>query len=170
MCPLFAYAGYATARAPVEAKKKRDLSSFHTYTVFLSLGWVGGVTWSKKWFKTVFITFLYSGSQSSGQNKEKQRYIIPPHICSVSQLILTLPSLIARSLYTHNMYAHFYYAGYAAVRASVEKKKNQDVSSLHTYAGYAAAWAPVELKKNKMYHSSTHTQCFSAKALPCILC
>ena len=38
MCPLFHYAAYAAARAPVETKKKQDISSFHTYTVFLSLG------------------------------------------------------------------------------------------------------------------------------------
>ena len=36
MCPLFHYAGYAAARAPVEAKKKQDISSHHTYAVFLS--------------------------------------------------------------------------------------------------------------------------------------
>ena len=40
MCPLFAYAGYAAVRAPVEAKKKRDVSSFNTYTVFCSLGMI----------------------------------------------------------------------------------------------------------------------------------
>ena len=42
------------------------------------------------------------------------------------------------------MYALFDYAGYAAVRAPVETKTEQDIESLHTYAGYAAARAPVE--------------------------
>jgi hypothetical protein len=32
MCPLFHYAAYAAARAPVETKKKQDISSLHTYT------------------------------------------------------------------------------------------------------------------------------------------
>ena len=36
MCPLFDYAAYAATRALVEEKKKQDVSSFHTYTVFLS--------------------------------------------------------------------------------------------------------------------------------------
>ena len=85
MCPLFDYAGYAAARAPVKSKKKQDLSSLHTYAVFLSLD-------------------------------------------------LTLPSLLARSLYTHNMCPLFDYAGYAAPRAPVEAKKKQDLSSFHTYA------------------------------------
>ena len=31
MCPLFHYAAYAVARAPVEMKKKQDISSFPTY-------------------------------------------------------------------------------------------------------------------------------------------
>ena len=79
----------ATARSPVETEKKQDISSFHTYAVFLSLD-------------------------------------------------LTMPSLLARSLYTHNMCPLFDYAGYAAPRA------------------------PVEAKKNEIYHPSTHTQCFSA--------
>ena len=77
-------------------------------------------------------------------------------------LDLTLNSLLARSLYTHNMCAFFYYAGYAAVRALVETKKKQDILSLTTYTGYAAARAPVEQKKKQIYHTSTHTQCFSA--------
>jgi hypothetical protein len=47
------------------------------------------------------------------------------------------------------MCALFGYAGYAAVRAQVETKKKQDISSLHTYAGYAAARAPVEPKKKQ---------------------
>jgi hypothetical protein len=89
-------------------KKKQDISSLHTYAVFISL----------------FSPFL---------------------IC-VSQL---LPSLLAGSLYTHNMCALFDYAGYATVRAPVERKKKQDISSLHTYAGYAAARAPVEPKKKQ---------------------
>ena len=97
MCPLFYYAAYAAARGPVEMKKKQDISSLHTYAVFISL----------------FSPFL---------------------IC-VSQL---LPSLLARSLYTHNVCPLFYYAPYAAARASVETKKKQDILSLHTFAGYAA--------------------------------
>ena len=84
MCPLFDYAGYAAARAPVKSKKKQDLSSLHTYAVFLSLD-------------------------------------------------LTLPSLLARSLYTHNMCPLFDYAGYAAPRAPVEAKKKLDLSCFHTY-------------------------------------
>ena len=63
------------------------------------------------------------GSQSSGRNEEKTRYIIPPHIRNVSQLIRTLPSLLARSLYTHNMCALFDYAGYASASAPVEAQK-----------------------------------------------
>jgi uncharacterized membrane protein len=85
MCPLFAYAGYAAVRAPIETKKKRDMSSFNTYTVFLTLD-------------------------------------------------LTLPSLLARFLYTDNMCPLFAYAGYTAARALVEAKKNRDLSSFHTYA------------------------------------
>ena len=49
------------------------------------------------------------------------------------------------------MCALFDYAGYAAVRAPVETKKKQDISSLHKYAGYAAARALVELKKKTRY-------------------
>ena len=37
MCPLFHYAAYAAARAPVDTKKKQDISSHHTYAEFLSL-------------------------------------------------------------------------------------------------------------------------------------
>ena len=108
MCPLFHYAAYAAARGPVEMKKKQDISSLHTYAVFISL----------------FSPFL---------------------IC-VSQL---LPSLLARSLYTHNMCPLFHYAPYAAARAPVETKKKQDILSLHTFAGYAADKAPVEPKKKQ---------------------
>ena len=73
----------AAARAPIEMKKKQDISSLHTYAVFLSLD-------------------------------------------------LTLPSLLARSLYTHNMCPLFDYAGYAAPRAPVEAKKKQNLSFFHT--------------------------------------
>ena len=34
MCAVFDYVGYAAARAPVEEKKKADISSFHTYAGF----------------------------------------------------------------------------------------------------------------------------------------
>jgi hypothetical protein len=54
------------------------------------------------------------------------------------------------------------YAGYMVVRAPVETKKKQDISSFHTYTAYTAARALVEEKKNKIYHPSTYTQCFSA--------
>ena len=64
-------------------------------------------------------------------------------------LSLTWPSLIARSLYTHNMCALFDYAGYAAARALVETKKKEDILTLTTYTGYMAARAPVEQKKKK---------------------
>ena len=74
-------------------------------------------------------------------------------------LDLTLPSLLAWSLYTHNMCALF---DYAAARGLVETKKNLDILSLPTYTGYTAARAPVEQKKKEIYHTSTHTQCFSA--------
>jgi len=62
-------------------------------------------------------------------------------------LDLTLPSLIARSLYIDNMCVLFDYAGYAAARALVETKKKQDILSLNTNTGYAASKAPVERKK-----------------------
>ena len=91
---------------------------------------------------------MYGSSQTSGRNEENTRYIILPHIRSVSQLRPYL-AFSASWVYTHNICAIFDYAGYAAVRASVETKKKQDISSLHTYAGYAAARAPVELKKKQ---------------------
>ena len=34
MYAYFDHAGYAAARALVKAKKKQDISSFHTYTVY----------------------------------------------------------------------------------------------------------------------------------------
>ena len=34
MYAFFDYAGYAAARASVEAKKKQDILSFHTYTEY----------------------------------------------------------------------------------------------------------------------------------------
>ena len=71
-------------------------------------------------------------------------------------LDLTLPSLLAWSLYTHNMCALFDYAGYAAARGLVETKTNLDILSLPTYTGYTAARAPVEQKKKEIYHTSTH--------------
>ena len=136
MCPLFAYAGYAAVRALVETKKKRDISSFNTYTVFRSLGLIFNFfkippLQSKNLFKTFFITFLYGSSQTSGRNEENTRYIILPHIRSVFQL-RTYLAFSASWVYTHNICAIF---DYAAVRASVETKKKQDISSLHTYAG-----------------------------------
>ena len=39
------------------------------------------------------------------------------------------------------------YAGYMVVRASVETKKKQDISSFHTYTAYTAGRALVEMKK-----------------------
>jgi hypothetical protein len=78
-------------------KKKQDISSLHTYAVFLSLD-------------------------------------------------LTLPSLLARSLYTHNMCPLFDYAGYAAPRAPVKAKKKRDLSSFHTYAVFLSLSSI--LKKN----------------------
>ena len=71
-------------------------------------------------------------------------------------LSLTWPSLLARSLFTHTMYALFDYAGYAAARALVEMKKKLDILSITTYTGYAAARAPVEWKKKQRYHTSIH--------------
>ena len=37
MYAFFDYAGYAAARASVEAKKKQDISSFHTYTAYTAV-------------------------------------------------------------------------------------------------------------------------------------
>ena len=109
---------------------------------------VGGGWGSTNLFKTVFITILYCSSQTSGRNKEKIRYIIVPHIHSVSQL-RPHPILSAsyRSIHTYNIYDLFDYAGYASARASVEVKKKQDILSFHTYTAYTAARALVETKK-----------------------
>jgi hypothetical protein len=130
------------AKPPVETKKKQDISSFHSYSLFLSfdltlpslltrslytLICVPFLTtrttrqpelWSK-WRKNksyhssthtqcsqlrldflicsrillgwgalnVGGGFFYGSSQTSGRNEEKTRYIILPHICSVSQLM-----------------------------------------------------------------------------------
>ena len=103
MCPLFAYAGYAAARAPVEAKKKRDLSSFHTYAVFLSLGlifdffqesfflgggWLSMVGEGKPniYLKLFSLHFCLAAARPPVKNEEKTRYIIISQIHSVSQL------------------------------------------------------------------------------------
>ena len=72
-------------------------------------------------------------------------------------LDLTLPSLIARSLYIDNMCVLFDYAGYAAARALVETKKKQDILSLNTNTGYAASRALVTNGKKDMTFHNIYT-------------
>ena len=87
-----------------------------------------------------------TAARFSVETKKKQDTSLYTYAMCLS-LGHTLPSLLARSLFTHNMCVLFDYAGYAAARALVETKKKQDILSLTSYTGYAAARAPVEQKK-----------------------
>ena len=146
MCDLFDYAGYAPARAPIEAKKKRKTSSFHTYAVFLSLGlifwffsrsfffWDGEGGEAKIHLKLFSLHFCMAAARAPVETKKKQD-ISSLHTYAVFlSWDLTLPSLLTRSLYTHNSVPLFDYLGYAAARAPDEAKKKQDLSFFHTYA------------------------------------
>ena len=94
MCALFDYAGYAAARAPVKAKKKRDLSSFHTYAVLPCLG--GGE--AKIDLNLFSLHFGMAEARPPVETKKKQD-ISSFHTYAVFlSLDLTLPSLLARPL------------------------------------------------------------------------
>jgi hypothetical protein len=124
MCPLFHYAAYAAARAPVETKKKQYISSLHTYAGC-------------------------AAARAPVEPKKKQDISFFKSYLVFISLGLILPSVLARSLYMYFMCPLFHYAAYAVARAPVEMKKKQDLSFFHTYAAYTAARAPVEAKKKQ---------------------
>ena len=94
------------------------------------------------------------GSQSSAQIEEKTSYIILSHICIVSQLTLTLSDLLARSLHTH-------YMCLSLLITCLPFLTERDTRQPELCS---------KRRKNKIYHASTHTQCFLAKTLPSLLC
>ena len=168
MCPLYAYTVLRGSHSSGRSEEKtRAIILPHIHSV-LSLGLIFWFVQGSFWGGGLSMLggdFSMAAARPPVETKKKQDISFFHTYAVFLSWCLTLPSMLAGSFYTHNMCALFDYAGYAAVRAPVETKKKQGKSSLHTYTGYAAAWAPVELKKNKIYHSSTHTQCFS----PCLL-
>ena len=141
MCALFDYAGYAATKAPVEEKKTRYIIHSHIHRLHTSQSFDRRKKTKKssilrldlfsqvfQRIKISFKTFPLTLDRTIVKTKKKQDSSSAYTYAVFLSLDLTMPCLLAGSLFTNNMSA-----AYAATGALAEEKKKQDISAFHTY-------------------------------------